>query len=104
MNKKLLGFLITKLWSIIIVVSIFFIIPFFRSLKFNDETEISTVPHGCPAGLARPGQKSADLSRPVPCSPLSEMEKGRHQWKDLQKDKSLNLKNSRLKSFENIEI
>ena len=29
-----------------------------------------TVPHGCPAGLAGPGQKFAGLSRPVPCPSL----------------------------------
>ena len=65
MNKKLLFFLLIKLWIVIILVAIFFIIPFFRSLKFNDETEIST---------------------------QSEIQSGRHQWKDLHKDKNLNLK------------
>ena len=38
----MLVFLIIKLWTVIILVIIFFIIPFFRSL--NGETEVSTPP------------------------------------------------------------
>merc|ERR1712227_316325 len=29
-----------------------------------------TIPHGCPAGQAGPGQKIGGLSRPVPCPSL----------------------------------
>lgn len=69
MNKKILVFLLIKLWSLIILFTILFIIPFFRSL--NDETEIST---------------SIEMGR-----------RDEHQWKNLQKDKNLNLKTEEIK-------
>ena len=67
MNEKIFVFLIIKLWSLIILFTILFIIPFFRSLN---ESEIST---------------SIEMGS-----------RNEHQWKNLQKDKSLNLKTEKI--------